>query len=379
MRYSRLSLLACLLPALSMLPAFALETSDPAAMPDARRILGYLASLPGRADQRVLSGQFIGYAYQYRSGYAREVSGLRNETGKWVAMVSTDFAFTSIPYREYCDALAGYWDEGHLVSISYHIPRPAGAFAGLAQSADWLKRLDEIAERLGYLQSKGVVVLWRPFHEMNGDWFWWGRQDPAAFTALWRHMHRYLTVDKGLHNLLWVYAPDDSRDKAAAYYPGDAFADIVGLDNYNNNAAGLELASYAEMTALGKPFGLTEFSPKTSTATPEKADFRVLVEGGLKTRYPKIAFFLAWDREWGMAYNENSRSVLQDAWIVDRESLAWKAFPLGLAARRPVPQGADGGLKAIRAGVDAAGRTVVRQETAISPGSSSWSWRIGPP
>jgi len=46
-----------------------------------------------------------------------------------------------------------------------------------------------------------VVVLWRPFHEMNGDWFWWGGKDPDVFIQIWRHMFDYFTKTKDLDNL----------------------------------------------------------------------------------------------------------------------------------------------------------------------------------
>jgi mannan endo-1,4-beta-mannosidase len=298
--------------------------ADPEAHPDAHKLLDYIATLHLRPEKRVISGQFLGYGYNVRNGYQNEVASIQGRTGKWIALVATDFACSGDGYTDYCNALSEYWKAGHLISLSYHAPNPGGTFSDLPSNPAWTRSLDFMATRLKYLQDRGVMVLWRPFHEMNGDWFWWGAKSPAEFKAAWQHMFRYFTEVKGLHNLLWVFAPDDSRGRAADYYPGDAFTDIVGLDNYNFGAAELDLDSYESMVALGKPFGLTEFSPKSNQNTPEQADWKVLVEGGMKDKYPRIAFFLAWDVEWGLNYNRNGDMVMKDAWIIDRASLTWR-------------------------------------------------------
>src|SRR5690349_8829219 len=97
----------------------------------------------------------------------------------------------------------------------------------------WLKELDRVAEGLEQLKKAGVVVLWRPFHEMNGDWFWWNGKDPDTFIKLWRQMFDYFTTTKQLDNLLWVYSPNHGK-KTTDYYPGDRYVDIVGLDAYTD-------------------------------------------------------------------------------------------------------------------------------------------------
>jgi mannan endo-1,4-beta-mannosidase len=306
--------------------------ADPDAWPEAGQILAYLESLPSREDTRVVSGQFLGYGFEYQSGYQQDIVGLHTATGAWVAMVGTDYAFSDgTAYTLTNGTLMDYWNAGGLVTIGYHIPDPGASNLaelidnGSAYYATWISRLDWIAERLAHLRDNGVVVLWRPFHEMNGNWFWYGAANTADFVALWRHMFDYFTGTKGLHNLLWVYAPDDGPGNVTAYYPGDSHVDIVGLDNYNYNSATLDLTYYAAMTALGKPFGLTEFSPKGPGDTPDQGDYTVLVEGGLKERYPLITFFQCWNREWGMAYNLNADVVLDDPWVITRDELDWQS------------------------------------------------------
>jgi beta-mannanase len=61
-------------------------------------------------------------------------------------------------------------------------------------------------------QGRGLPILFRPYHEMNGGWFWWGDQKDGKFNgfykALWKKTHEYFTVEHGLKNLIWVYSRD---------------------------------------------------------------------------------------------------------------------------------------------------------------------------
>jgi hypothetical protein len=84
------------------------------------------------------------------------------------------------------------------------------------------------------LRDAGVVVLRRPFHKMNGDWVWWGGKAPADFILLWRDMHAYFTVERGLNHLLSVSSPN-SGAKVDDYCPGRDWVDLVGLDAGTGN------------------------------------------------------------------------------------------------------------------------------------------------
>ena len=77
----------------------------------------------------------------------------------------------------------------------------------------WLAQVDGIPGYLKRLQRKKVPVLWRPYHEMNGGWFWWGqKRGEGGYRTLWRLMYDRLTHHHKLNNLLWVWnanAPND--------------------------------------------------------------------------------------------------------------------------------------------------------------------------
>ena len=114
---------------------------------------------------------------------------------------------------------------------------------GTALHACWIRQIDGIAARLKTLRDAGVPVLWRPYHEMNGVWFWWcNRRGPDGFAALWRMMFERFTVHHQLDNLIWVWntnAPRDTPgDEAFAYadfYPGGDCVDVLAADVYSND------------------------------------------------------------------------------------------------------------------------------------------------
>ena len=149
---------------------------------------------------------------------------------------------------------------------------------GTETHARWMHELDQVAAGLQELQTNGVVVMWRPFHEMNGNWFWWDGKDPETFKKLWRQMFDYFTKTKGLDNLLWVYAPNHGT-KTAVYYPGDRYVDLVGLDAYTDFVDTNHIFGYAEVARLPKPFGFTEFGPHGPSNPPGDYDYLRFLQG----------------------------------------------------------------------------------------------------
>jgi mannan endo-1,4-beta-mannosidase len=122
-----------------------------------------------------------------------------------------------------------------------------------------LRDIDAVAAPLKRLADAGVPVLWRPLHEADGQWFWWGSKGPVPFVALWRLMHDRLTGVHGLHNLIWVYSYANRVDPR--WYPGDGYVDVVGVDGYptdNRDAMGQAWLDGARLTS-SKLMALTEF------------------------------------------------------------------------------------------------------------------------
>lgn len=94
-----------------------------------------------------------------------------------------------------------------------------------------LRDIDAIAMQLEKLHQANVPVLWRPLHEAEGGWFWWGAYGPEACVWLWHLMYDRLTNHHELNNLIWVWTGTNS-ESALDWYPGDDYVDIIGADIY---------------------------------------------------------------------------------------------------------------------------------------------------
>ena len=102
------------------------------------------------------------------------------------------------------------------------------------------QHLDKVASFFQGLQNdKGALIpfIFRPWHEMDGNWFWWGSNQCSSeeFKKLFAFTVNYLRNEKGLTQMLVAYSPDRNFNSEAAYltwYPGDEFVDILGVDNY---------------------------------------------------------------------------------------------------------------------------------------------------
>jgi len=105
----------------------------------------------------------------------------------------------------------------------------------------YLQKLNKFARFMKKLRgSKGesVPVIFRPYHEQNGSWFWWGRTrcTEREYIELWQFTANYLRDSLGVHNLIYAFSPDghqfNSKDEYFREYPGDDFVDILGVDFY---------------------------------------------------------------------------------------------------------------------------------------------------
>jgi mannan endo-1,4-beta-mannosidase len=128
---------------------------------------------------------------------------------------------------------------------------------------EWRAMLDEIASLLRSLvdeRGERVPVQIRPFHEMTGDWFWWGRtNEPAVYKRVWRETVGYLRDHHGLHDALWVFCPDKPTDawqtshggEPESFYPGDDVVDVIGFDRYDDDSGGFAAGYAADLARIG--------------------------------------------------------------------------------------------------------------------------------
>ena len=322
--------------------AFGLEPANPKVIPKARSILNYLESLPQQAEKRLLSGQFTSYG---PTASLAECQSIINQCGHWPAITGFDYADFStgtLETKTVNQYAKEYSRAGGLVTISTHLYNPANPKKGglYDKGVDietlitpghenhrlWMEELDLLAEGLHELRDADVPVLWRPFHEMNGDWFWWGKKNPEVFIRVWKHMFDYLTHTKHLNNLLWVYSPNHgslTRD----YYPGDQYVDLIGLDAYTDHIDPEHIRGYREITQISKPFGFTEYGPHGSVSPPGDYDYTKFIQG-VQAHFPRATFFQAWHGNWSLSKNHNGKQLLEHPWVVNREDLPRELVPV---------------------------------------------------
>jgi mannan endo-1,4-beta-mannosidase len=340
----RITALVCLLCWLAPGKLAAAEPANPKASLSARKILDYFHTLKNtKGEKRLMTGQFTDFGQGTKLGI---MTNIFNATGQWPAMLGADYADFGrggITYQAPNRAALEYWRQGGLVTLSAHMYNPANPKGGGlrdkgVEMADllkdgtetherWLRQLDQMAEGLKELKAAGVVVLWRPFHEMNGGWFWWGAKEPDTFIKVWRHMFDYYSNEKGLDNLIWVYGPNHGTN-TAKYYAGDRYVDLVGLDAYTDFIDPQHIHGYPELVALGKPFGFTEYGPYGPQRPPGDYDYRRFIAGLIK-EFPETCFFMCWNAKWSLASNQYTRELLNHPWMVNRGDL-----PAGLIERK---------------------------------------------
>ncbi|HEY3369308.1 MAG TPA: glycosyl hydrolase [Prolixibacteraceae bacterium] len=126
-------------------------------------------------------------------------------------------------------------DSVSLPAVQYIIP-------GGKAHEQYKKILDNVADwALSLKGSDGALVplIFRPYHEFDGNWFWWGRSHCTReeFIALWQFTVSYLRDTKNVHNLLYAFSPDNRFLTESQYldrYPGDKWVDMLGTDNYGD-------------------------------------------------------------------------------------------------------------------------------------------------
>lgn len=325
-----------------------------------------LALLPSRNEQRVLAGQHItgqttlgGLAGEYASN----VQALFDQTGKWPALLSLQYEAADPAHGELqidlVNPVAEDWAaNGGLVLIKFqpfdpwtfapsspsggaHVDlpglldplagNPANLAANTAANAVWLDWLDRMATGLDELQQAGVVVLWRPLSEMNNAAHWQSRQPRDAWIALWRHMHAYFSVERGLKNLIWVFESDSVAHPvvpADYYYPGDDVVDLMGHNLYDDDWV---LAQ--DLDALFRRYPKIYGFPQAGSSSVRDGtwDDRTMILG-IRESFPRASLFCAWNDFYTSGNVFNARSLvsqsfatelLDDPWVVTRDEVGW--------------------------------------------------------
>jgi len=197
------------------------------------------------------------------------------------------------------------WDlaGGRIPLLSWRAPAALGALA--AGRYDGLLEAD--ARELSHLHGR-VFLRWA--WEMNGHWMPWNG-DPAAYVAAWRHVHAVFAA-AGARNVEWVWSPaarDDPatpENRAALYYPGNAYVDWIGFDGYNRGGSNWRSfpeifgPSYRAWVGRGKPLMVAETGTAGSGAA--KAAWLGVAAHALEHQFPAfralVYFNVRKERDW---------------------------------------------------------------------------------
>ncbi len=167
----------------------------------------------------------------------------------------------------------------------------------------WLQRGAEFLKTLVTEDGTKIPILFRPWHEHTGSWFWWGQDNCTAgeYKQLWILTHDFFQ-SQGLDNLIWAYSPGSVSTEAEYMerYPGDEYVDVFGFDTYHNNSPN-GTADYTKtldtmltiITKLGKEKNMPIAVTETGLEAIPIADWWTNVIFPVVDKYP-VSYVLFW-------------------------------------------------------------------------------------
>lgn len=241
-----------------------------------------------------------------------ELNYIEKATGKLPAIRGLDFMHND--FAGVAKRAKEWWEKGGIPTICWHTG--ADFASGYNESKDdnlnWdeafipgsetynklLEDMDRAVPYLQQLEDANVPVLWRPFHELDGGWFWWSKGGAENFVKLWQLMYSRYTDYWGLDNLIWVLGYSGNGGNMAAWYPGDSYVDLLGADSYT---AGANVHLFEECEALAPEGMPIVFHECGTIPTQEQMD-----EGA------PWSFFMVWHTDYITDEHNNSKTSLNE-------------------------------------------------------------------
>ncbi|MBN2320181.1 MAG: glycosyl hydrolase family 26 [Acidobacteria bacterium] len=318
-------LVVCIVLFFSACSRESVRTVNPDASPEARKLLDFLYEIQGKY---ILSGQhnFISTGSKY-TDLIKEKTGRHpavwgsdfsfcyegdepirfqhcgplnlpdpGNITSYDALQSLDVGFTGLTPHEarqnMVDTVIDRHSEGFIITLMWHACPPG--FGDCCDGDDiwvmedrptrqqwdelttegtllnnaWRVQADTVAFYLKQLRDAGVPVLWRPYHEMNGVWFWWcNHRGENGFKKLWIMMYDYYVNHHKLDNLIWVWnanaprdIPGDEAYPYEAFWPGLEYVDVLAADVYRDDWKPTHHDDLVKL-AGGKPIAIGEAAP----------------------------------------------------------------------------------------------------------------------
>lgn len=209
--------------------------------------------------------------------YDKDSSDVKNVCGDYPAVMGFELggiemadakSLDSVPFTRITEEVINHYQRGGIITLSWHPRNPLTTIEGGGNAGQkfpegtawdvtdstvvknilpggtkyelfqtWMQRLSDFLATLKTADGKKIPILFRPWHENTGSWFWWGEKLCTAeeYKALWNMLQDKLNAD-GFDNLLWAYSPgmaaDLTAEKYLERYPGDDRIGMVGIDGY---------------------------------------------------------------------------------------------------------------------------------------------------
>ena len=275
-------------------------------------------------------------ATEYGHGWSGDAnrSDVKSVTGSHPAVIGVDLSgLSGRPAEEILKNseavrknVVDTYNRGGITTVSWHFSNPAsgGGFywkdsvsvraielikPGGSHHEKYKEILTTVADFAKSAKGKdgaSVPMLFRPYHEFDGDWFWWGKSHCSRedFISVWQFTVSYLRDTLGVHNFIYVFSPDcrfNSEEEFLERYPGDQFVDMVGMDNYAdfgrdgkyNLKAGVQklkiISDYAK-----KANKLAAFTETGLETIPDKNWWTESLLKSLQAEKINLAYVLVW-------------------------------------------------------------------------------------
>lgn len=320
--------IAALLGSTSVFAQQLYPPGDKLATPETVELYHSIQRLAGAG---VLFGHHDDTAYGVGWRFQPDSSDVKAVSGSYPALYEWDFAkmehkrdsdINGIPFKLQRKLVRQAYERGGINEFCWHVDNPSDGktawdtthysikdiLPGAPHHDVWVQYLDNVA---GYAQTlKGpegepIPLLFRPFHELTGSWFWWGKNEntPEEFKALWHFTIDYLRNIRHLHNLLIVYSAADfsNENDYLERYPGDDYVDILGFDTYCYNSVPAYARQLDRQLGIQALIAAEHHKPDCIAETGyqgiPQADWWTAVLLPELKKYPKTSFVLVW-RNW---------------------------------------------------------------------------------
>ena len=286
---------------------------------ESRRLLNYFASINHK---KIISGQHTQTIPQ------EELSHIKKITGYYPKLVGYELLACSLNINPNSDKQCleevsdnkgtlqvALYDKKSILTFTWHMFSPIGGCnkSFYAENTDFdirkilcgdetdeykafVKELDHIVSLLKHFYEAKKPILFRPFHEADGTWFWWGKYGAEYASELYKFTYDYLTNEKGLNNLIWVW-------NSTGAYPGDEYVDIISVDVYHNTDKEVDydeiITTLKEKVSSEKLIALAECD-----VIPDIDYLR-------ENHFPFI-YYMTWSKEFCLTEKYNSNSKLKE-------------------------------------------------------------------